>query len=164
MSRLAAMLIVLVFVSVACSPECSPSQEPVPAPTAVRAPTMAPTATPTPSPSPTPAVPVSPRLIIGMLPPTHQVRLLYMTFQSSGGPLHNVYDYLVGKNQRTGYVENTHVAESWGVSADAKTWNFELKENIPLLHERRGQRVLVLAGRHPPYLALAGGKKLRQGL
>ena len=125
MSRLAAMLIVLVFVSVACSPECSPSQEPVPAPT------MAPTATPTPSPSPTPAVPVSPRLIVAMPPPTHQVRLPYMTFQSSSGPLHNLYDYLVGKDRRTGDVDNTHIAASWSVNPDAMTWIFELKEGIP---------------------------------
>ncbi len=54
-----------------------------------------------------------------------------MTFQSSTGPLHNLYDYLVGNNRRTGEMENTHLAESWEVSADAKTWTFELKENIP---------------------------------
>ena len=54
-----------------------------------------------------------------------------MTFQSSSGPLHNLYDYLVGVNRKTGAVENTHLAESWSVSDDARQWTFHLKENIP---------------------------------
>ncbi len=66
-----------------------------------------------------------------MAPPYHQVRLPYMTFQSSSGPLHNLYDYLVGMNRKTPELENSHVAESWSVSPDTKTWTFELKEGIP---------------------------------
>ena len=54
-----------------------------------------------------------------------------MTFQSSSGPLHNLYDYMVGKNRKTAAVENTHIAESWSVDPGAKTWIFELKEGIP---------------------------------
>ena len=54
-----------------------------------------------------------------------------MTFQSASGPLHNLYDYLVGKDRKTAAVENTHIAESWSVDPGAKTWIFELKEGIP---------------------------------
>ena len=102
-------------------------------PTAV--PTASPRPTPTAMPTPTPPtsglIPVSPRLIVSMAPPTHQVRLPYMTFQSSSGPLHNLYDYLVGVNRKTGTIENTHLAESWSVSNHATRWTFQLKENIP---------------------------------
>ena len=104
-----------------------------PAPTAAPATAApAPTAAPTPAPT-TEAAPelVSPRLIVSMAPPAHQVRLPYMTFQSSSGPLHNLYDYMVGKHRKTAAVENTHIAESWSVDPGAKTWIFELKENIP---------------------------------
>ena len=104
-----------------------------PAPTAAPATAApAPTAAPTPAPT-TEAAPelVSPRLIVSMAPPTHQVRVPYMTFQSSSGPLHNLYDYMIGKNRKTAAVENTHIAESWSVDAGAKTWIFELKEGIP---------------------------------
>lgn len=104
--------------------------------TAAPAATVAPAATTVPTPTPAPATEapselVSDRLIISMAPPAHQVRLPYMTFQSSSGPLHNLYDYLVGKNRKTAEVENTHIAESWSVSGDAKQWTFELKEGIP---------------------------------
>ena len=54
-----------------------------------------------------------------------------MTFQSSSGPLHNLYDYLVGKDHKTGEVENTHIAESWFVSEDARQLTFNLRENVP---------------------------------
>ena len=54
-----------------------------------------------------------------------------MTFQSSSGPLHNLYDYLVGKNRKTGAIENTHIAASWYVRGDTRQWTFDLKENVP---------------------------------
>ena len=132
MIRLATFLAVAAFVAVACgSPGCYQYDEPEPAPTAVRVATVAPAATPMLSPTPVTPVPASPRLIVSMPPPFHQVRLPYQTFQSATGPLQNLYDYLIGKNRRTGEVENTHLAESWHVSPDARTWTFNLKEGIP---------------------------------
>ena len=137
LALLAAASLALIIVA------CGTDDEDEPAATAAPAATMAPTAAPAtaapaptaaPTPAPTPeAAPelVSPRLIVSMAPPAHQVRLPYMTFQSASGPLHNLYDYLVGKDRKTAEVENTHVAESWSVSNDAQTWTFELKENIP---------------------------------
>ena len=108
---------------------------PTPAATAAPAPTIAPAPTAAPTPAPTTeAVPelVSPRLIVSMAPPTHQVRLPYMTFQSSSGPLHNLYDYLVGKDRKTAEVTNLHLAESWSVDSTAKVWTIQLKdEDIP---------------------------------
>ena len=54
-----------------------------------------------------------------------------MTTQGSSGPLHNLYDYLIGKERQTGEMQNTHLAESWNVSPDARTWKFYLKDGIP---------------------------------
>ena len=129
----------LALVIAACGTD--DDEDEAPAPAATMAPTAAPataapapTAAPTPAPTPTEEMEpelVSPRLIISMAPPTHQVRLPYMTFQSSSGPLHNLYDYLVGKNRKTAEVENTHIAESWEVDETATVWTFELKEGIP---------------------------------
>ena len=111
------------------TPQAARTATPIRTPTTT--PPPRPTVTPTPTRPPSVAIPVSPRLIVSMPPPTHQVRLPYMTFQSSSGPLHNLYDYLVGKDRKTAAVENTHLAASWSVSADARRWSFELKENIP---------------------------------
>ena len=65
-----------------------------------------------------------------------------MTFQSSSGPLHNLYDYLVGKNRKTAAVENTHVAESWSVSNYATRWTFHLKEDIPFYMNGRASNYM----------------------
>ena len=105
--------------------------------TSTATPPPRPTVTPTPTGPHPPLIPADPRLRIAMAAPTHQVRLPYMTFQSSGGPLHNLYDYLVGKNRKTGEVENTHIAESWSVSNDATRWSFQFKENVPFYRKGR---------------------------
>ena len=128
----------LALVIAACGTD-DDDDDAAPAPAATMAPTAAPataapapTAAPTPAPTPEPEPElVSPRLIVSMAPPTHQVRLPYMTFQSSSGPLHNLYDYMVGKERKTAAVENTHVAESWEVDETAKIWTFQMKEGIP---------------------------------
>ena len=102
-------------------------------PRATPRPTARPTAMPTPTrtPGPSAPVPVDPRLRIAMAAPTHQVRLPYQTFQSSSGPLHALYDYLVGKDRKTSVMVNTHLASDWSMSSDARQWTFTLKENIP---------------------------------
>lgn len=66
-----------------------------------------------------------------------------MTFQSSSGPLHSLYDFLVGVNRKTGAVENTHLAEAWSVSDDAREWTFHLKENIPYYMSGRASEYVV---------------------
>ena len=115
----------------------TPLPTPQAVPTATRRQTLTitpaprPTATPTPTRPPNGPIPVNPRLRITMAAPTHQARLPYMTFQSSSGPLHNLYDYLVGKDRRTDNLDNDHLAKSWWVTRDGRRWTFELKDNIP---------------------------------
>ena len=128
----------LALVIVACGTDddgdtAAPAATTAPAATAAPA-TAVPATTAAPQPTPTEEMEpelVSPRLIISMAAPAHQVRLPYMTFQSSSGPLHNLYDYMVGKDRKTAEVENTHVAESWSVDDSATVWTFEMKEGIP---------------------------------
>ena len=123
------------------TPSATPAASPMPTPSEAAPPTATPIPTPT-SPT-TQLIPLDPRLKIAMPPPTHQVRLPYMTFQSSSGPLHNLYDYLVGVNRKTGAVENTHLAEAWSVSDDARKWTFHLKENIPYYMKGKSSEYVV---------------------
>ena len=74
---------------------------------------------------------VDARLIVVAPPPIYEVTLPYQTFPSSGGALHNLFDYLIGKNRKTGEEETSHLASSWSMDPDGRAWTFTLKENIP---------------------------------
>ena len=88
-------------------------------------------AAPTPTQVPASKELVDPRLKVSMAAPTHQVTVPYQTFQSSSGALHNLYDFLVGRDRKTSAAENTHLATDWSVTPDGRTWTFNLKKGIP---------------------------------
>ena len=92
------------------------------APAATAAPTMAPTAA-----APRP---VAPRLLITMPAPAGQVTCHCETFQSAGGHLHNLHDYMVGLDPVTGVEEPTHLGTDWEVDDTGKNWTFKLRPNI----------------------------------
>ena len=78
-----------------------------------------------------PHISVDTRLKVAAPPPFHQVTLPYQTFPSSGGALHALFDYLIGKDRKTGVEEPSNLAESWSMAPDGRVWTFTLKEDIP---------------------------------
>ncbi len=90
-------------------------------------------ATAAPAATSVPAAPelVSPRLVVSMAAPAGQVTCHCETFQSAGGHLHNLHDYMVGLDPVTGVEEPTHLALSWEVDDTGKKWNFKLREGVP---------------------------------
>ncbi len=111
---------------------------PVATATAAPAPTTAPapqaTARPTPAATPTVAaarVPVSPRLKVTTLPPSHQVTMMWQTFQGSTGPIKAVYEMLIYQDRFSGEYTNDQLATEWSMSPDAKTWSFKLRKDVP---------------------------------
>ena len=66
-----------------------------------------------------------------------------MTYQGDSGPLHNLYDFLVGKNRKTGQIQNTHLAESWEVDSTATVWTFHLKEDVPFYMNGKASDVML---------------------
>ena len=121
---------------------------PTPSPTSTPLPTQ--TVLPTASPSPTLPGPerisVDSRLIVAVPTPSLQVILPYQGFGGSVGHLHNVYDYLIGKNRETGVEEPTNLASSWAVAPDGREWEFTLKENIPFYEMGRPSKSYFFSG------------------
>ena len=74
---------------------------------------------------------VDPILVVSMPAPAGQVTCHCETFQSAGGHLHNLHDYIVGLHPVTGAEEPTHLALSWESDATGKIWNFKLREDVP---------------------------------
>ncbi len=113
----------------------APTAAPTPAATAAPAPTMAPTAAPTAMPTPTPAPaapePVNPRLQVAMVPPGHQVTMMYRTFQSSTGPQKPMYEHLIYKDRYSGEFTNEQLSTEWTMEPDGTTWHFTLREGVP---------------------------------
>ncbi len=72
--------------------------------------------------------------------------LPYQSFGGSVGHLHNVYDYLIGKNRETGVEEPTNLASSWAVAPDGREWKFTLKENIPFYEMGRPSKSYFFSG------------------
>ena len=138
---IAALLILSLFI-LACgddepepTPQPTPAAAPTPAATAAPAPTMAPTAAPTAMPTPTPAPaapePVNPRLQVAMVPPGHQVTMMYRTFQSSTGPQKPMYEHLIYKDRYSGEFTNEQLSTEWTMEPDGTTWHFTLREGVP---------------------------------
>ena len=130
-------LAVLSLVILACgddepepTPQPTPAAAPTPAATAAPAPTMAPTAAPTAMPTAAPTTepaarkPVEPRLKVAMVPPGHQVTMMYRTFQSSTGPQKAMYEHLIYKDRYTGEFNNEQLATDWSMEPDGTTWHF----------------------------------------
>ena len=77
-------------------------------------------------------------------PPIYEVTLPYQTFPSSGGALHALFDYLIGKNRKTGDEETSHLASSWSMDPDGRAWTFTLKENIPFYQHGKASEEYIL--------------------
>ena len=121
------MLAVFTLFIIACGDDAAPT------PTATSAPLVTPTPTAIPRLTPTPTVAklVSPRLIVTMAAPTGQVTAHYETFQSSGGHLHSLHEYLVGRDRVTSEEIPNQLALDWDVDASGRIWTFDLRENVP---------------------------------
>ena len=132
-----AALAVLSLVILACGGDDEDETTPAPAataaPTVAPAPTMAPTAMPTATPTPEPAAPepVNPRLTVAMVPPGHQVTMMYRTFQSSTGPQKAMYEHLIYKDRYSGEFTNEQLATEWSLTPDGTTWSAKLRQGIP---------------------------------
>ena len=137
-----AALAVLSLVILACgdddedeapAPTAAPTAAATAAPAPTMAPTAAPTAMPTATPTPEPAAPepVEPRLKVAMVPPGHQVTMMYRTFQSSTGPQKAMYEHLIYKDRYTGEFNNEQLATDWTMRPDGMSWTFKLREDIP---------------------------------
>ncbi len=77
-------------------------------------------------------------------PPIYEVTLPYQTFPSSGGALHSLFDYLIGKNRKTGDEETSHLASSWSMDPDGRAWTFTLKEGIPFYEHGKASEEYIL--------------------
>ena len=104
----------------------TPEPTPTPAPTAV--------ATPAPTATMAPKVPVDPRLKVAMVPPGHQVTMMYRTFQSSTGPQKAMYEHLIYKDRYSGEFTNEQLATEWSLTPDGMTWSAKLREGVPFHH------------------------------
>jgi len=104
------------------------------APAATVAP-AAPAATSTPVPKSKELV--EPRLRVSMPAPAGQVTCHCETFQSAGGHLHNLHEYLVGLDPVTGEEKPIHLGLNWSVDASGKNWNFKLREGVPYYKDGR---------------------------
>ena len=105
-------------------------------PTPAPPPTAMATAEPTPTPAATmaPKVPVDARLKVAMVPPGHQVTMMYRTFQSSTGPQKAMYEHLIYKDRYTGEFNNEQLATEWTMEPDGMSWTFKLREGVPFHH------------------------------
>ena len=94
----------------------------------------------------TPDISVDDRLIVTAPPPEHPGLLPYQIPVSSGGALHNLYDFLIGKDRKTGQLESSHLAESWSMSPNGKFWAFTLKEDIPFYKLGKAREHILFKG------------------
>jgi peptide/nickel transport system substrate-binding protein len=66
-----------------------------------------------------------------MVAPAGQVTAHYQTFQSAGGHLHNIHEYLVGMDIITDEEKPIQLATSWNVDSTGRNWTFKLREGVP---------------------------------
>ena len=75
--------------------------------------------------------PVNPRLQVAMVPPGHQVTMMWRTFQSSTGPQKPMYEHLIYMDRYTGEWSNEQLATEWSMEPDGETWHFKLRQGVP---------------------------------
>ncbi len=135
-------IVALTLFILACGAEATPTPTPrptappTPRPAATATPTVAPQATATPIATATPTpqaakVPVSPRLIVSVAAPALQITMHYQSFQSTGGILRPMYEYMVGRDIKTSEEVPTHLATAWSVSPNGKDWTFDIRKGMP---------------------------------
>ena len=92
--------------------------------------TMAPTATPAPTQAmPAEPVPVSPRLILAVPPPSQEVGVIHLANNLTNSFLVH-YDHLIASDPQTA-AYGPQMATDWSTSADGKTWTFQLRDDVP---------------------------------
>ena len=110
----------------ACGDEDAATQA---APAATAA-TMAPTATPAPTQvMPAEPVPVSPRLILAVPPPSQEIGVMHLGNNLTSSFLAH-YDHLLGSDPQTSAYE-PQMATEWSTSPNGKTWTFQLRDDVP---------------------------------
>lgn len=62
--------------------------------------------------------------------------MTHQSFQSSSGPIRNMYEFLTVKDRFTGQFGDGGLASSWSVLPDGKTWTFKLRENVPFYQNK----------------------------
>ena len=94
-------------------------------------PTPAPTATPQPTPAATatPLEPVSPRLIVAMIPVRDQERMPHLGGRPIMQGLNPMLDWMILQDH-TGNYTKTGLANDWTMAPDAKSWNFKLRSDV----------------------------------
>ena len=104
-------------------------------PRATPRPTARPTARPTPArtPGPLARVPVSPRLILAVPPPSQEVGVSHLGNNLTSSFLMQ-YDHLIASDPQTA-AYGPQLASSWTTSADGKTWTFQLRDDVPFYNK-----------------------------
>ena len=109
---------------------CGDDDAEAPAATAAPAVTAAPTATPAPTQvMPAEPVPVSPRLILAVPPPSQEIGVMHLGNNLTSSFLAH-YDHLLGSDPQTSAYE-PQMATEWSTSPNGKTWTFQLRDDVP---------------------------------
>src|SRR6266542_517401 len=133
------VICLLVTVVSACSGQSIPPSETAPIKTPTSIPTVAPTntlsPTPAPSPTPTPIFIIRADSQVQSKDPTTFVYegTLFETFDpaaSTGQIIQNVYETLIFYDGEKPDVFVPHLAESWEVSPDGKTYTFHIRKGV----------------------------------
>ena len=132
---LLSLAVALTLVIAACGgdddDEPAPTQAAAPtaAPTVAPAPTAAPTAVPTTAAAPAEPVPVSPRLILAVPPPSQEVGVIHLANNLTNSFLVH-YDHLIASDPQTA-AYGPQIATEWDTSPNGKTWTFKLRDDVP---------------------------------
>ena len=132
---LLSLAVALTLVIAACGgdddDEPAPTQAAAPTatPTVAPAPTAAPTAVPTTAAAPAEPVPVSPRLILAVPPPSQEVGVTHLANNLTNSFLVH-YDHLIASDPQTA-AYGPQIATEWDTSPNGKTWTFKLRDDVP---------------------------------
>ena len=132
------LAVALTLIIAACGGD---DDDDAPAPTQAAAPTAAATVAPAPTQAPAPTavpttaappmepVPVSPRLILAVPPPSQEIGVMHLGNNLTSSFLAH-YDHLLGSDPQTSAYE-PQMATEWSTSPNGKTWTFQLRDDVP---------------------------------